>query len=499
MIDRVYFKNNLSFDEAELYFDNGLMVFTGSSGAGKSVVFKSILSVFGFFDVSASLVEVSLDDKIDLEGIQNEDINTFKATKDKQTRYFINNQSIGKKNIKADFIKYLSARNYEDFNHSYILESIDKICAFFDSEFLVTLNDFKQSFNAYNKAKDELEKLEKEEDRINDLKDFLSYEIQKIEKINPKLDEYDELLSIKTRLSKKDKIDNAKQKSEGIFEYEKYVLDFLKLKDINADFFCDCMEELKDAFYDDFDDDEYDIESVLNRLEELNYLIKKYGDIQNAISELENKKQELLKYENIEFTKTNLEKEVKNHFQKANTLAKKISQIRKHHTKQYEEKINFYLQKLYLKDLKLSLEEVSLGSFGIDKVELDLKGAVLKNISFGELNRLRLAFLASECNLIKSANGIIFLDEIDANLSGKEAESVALVLLELSKFYQIFAISHLPSLSAKAKKHFLVEKNNDKSIVYEIKQEERAKEIARMISGKNLSKEALEFAKSLLG
>lgn len=97
MIDRVYFKNNLSFDEAELYFDNGLMVFTGSSGAGKSVVFKSILSVFGFFDVSASLVEVSLDDKIDLEGIQNEDINTFKAIKDKQTRYFINNQSIGKK------------------------------------------------------------------------------------------------------------------------------------------------------------------------------------------------------------------------------------------------------------------------------------------------------------------------------------------------------------------------------------------------------------------
>lgn len=107
--------------------------------------------------------------------------------------------------------------------------------------------------------------------------------------------------------------------------------------------------------------------------------------------------------------------------------------------------------------------------------------------------------MASECNLIKSANGIIFLDEIDANLSGKEAESVALVLLELSKFYQIFAISHLPSLSAKAKKHFLVEKTNDKSIVYEIKQEERAKEIARMISGKNLSKEALEFAKSLLG
>ena len=498
MINRVFFKDNISFKSAELFFDDGLMVFTGSSGAGKSVVFKSILSVFGFFDVTASLVEVNLNDEIKIDSIENEDINTFKAIKEKQTRYFINNQSVSKKNINANFIKYLSARNYEDFNHSHILNSIDEICSYFDKDFKNILNEFKDNFSKYNAIKLELEKLEQEEDRINDLKDFLSYEIEKIEKINPKKDEYGELIAIKTRLSKKDKIENAKQKSEGIFEYEKAVIDFLKLKNIDTDFFCDCMEELKDAFYDDFENEDYDIESILDRLEKLNYLIKKYGDIDNALNELKNKKEELLKYENIEFTKSTLEKDLKIYLEKANVLAQKLSKIRQKYTKQYEEKINFYLEKLYLKDLTLKLSSTTLSNTGIDKIELDLKGAVLKNISFGELNRLRLAFLASECNLIKSANGIIFLDEIDANLSGKEAESVAEVLLELSLFYQIFAISHLPSLTAKAKKHFLVEKTDDVSTICEIQNEDRVKEIARMISGKNLSKEAIDFAKSLL-
>ncbi|EAL7623417.1 DNA recombination protein RecN, partial [Campylobacter coli] len=101
MINRVLMKENLGFKEVELEISQGLTVFTGLSGAGKSVLFKGILSAFALSESEAKLVEIELDDKIDLEeyGIEGEEENVFKLLKDKNTKYFINNQSISKKSL----------------------------------------------------------------------------------------------------------------------------------------------------------------------------------------------------------------------------------------------------------------------------------------------------------------------------------------------------------------------------------------------------------------
>ncbi len=102
----------------------------------------------------------------------------------------------------------------------------------------------------------------------------------------------------------------------------------------------------------------------------------------------------------------------------------------------------------------------------------------------------------SEFQIVK--NGVLFLDEIDANLSGKESSAIATVLTQLAKSYQIFAISHQPQLTSSANQHFLVDKINQKSKVKVLNKEERINEISRMISGEDITKEALEFAKNLL-
>ena len=94
--------------------------------------------------------------------------------------------------------------------------------------------------------------------------------------------------------------------------------------------------------------------------------------------------------------------------------------------------------------------------------------------------------------------GIIILDEIDANVSGDESIAIANMIKTLSKNYQIFVISHQPHISAMAKQHFLVYKENDKSFVKLIENEERIKEISRIIGGQNPSIEAISFAKKLL-
>ena len=153
---------------------------------------------------------------------------------------------------------------------------------------------------------------------------------------------------------------------------------------------------------------------------------------------------------------------------------------------------------LYLSNAKIVLEEKQLDNSGIDNILFELNGVSLETISSGEYNRLRLALLTSMSEFDIVDNGILFLDEIDANLSGKESDAISKVLTKLSASYQIFAISHQPQLTSSANQHFLVDKHNGISNVKLLNEKERVNEIARMISGENITSEAFEFAKNLL-
>ena len=150
-----------------------------------------------------------------------------------------------------------------------------------------------------------------------------------------------------------------------------------------------------------------------------------------------------------------------------------------------------------MSDAKVIFKEKEIDSLGMDEISFEISNTLLKNLSSGEFNRLRLAFIGANIDITGFANGVLILDEIDANLSGKEAMSIANVLLKISKFYQIFAISHLPQLSSKADSHFLVSKINGISNVKKLNEDEKITELARMISGEKITKEALEFAKRL--
>ena len=177
----------------------------------------------------------------------------------------------------------------------------------------------------------------------------------------------------------------------------------------------------------------------------------------------------------------------------------KISETRKKYLPLLEARINDYLSQLYMPPLQLRLEEGVLNELGFDLLLVNLGKVDLKKISSGEYNRVRLAFLATHNEFLLSRGGVLILDEIDANLSGKESMSVANVLKTLSTKYQIFAISHQPQLSSRADQHFLVTKDAlHVSHVLPLKEDERIVELARMVSGENVSDEALVFAKSLL-
>ncbi|EKA2509175.1 AAA family ATPase [Campylobacter upsaliensis] len=504
MISRILMKENLGFKEANLKLSEGLTVFSGLSGAGKSVLFKGILAAFGFGESEAKFVELELDDKLDLEsfGIESESENVFKMLKEKSTKYFINNQSIAKKSLQSlskSFIKYLSVKDNNEFSNEKFLTLLDALESAKNPKFNETKEKFEQIFKEYNENSLKLNRVLEEERRIEELKELAQTHIEKISKINPKSGEYEELLKLKKRLSKRDKIEEAWNKVCGIFEYEKAVLDALNLSEVDANFFSECFNELRIiAENQKMEELDFDIEALLDRISDLSYLIKRYESIEGALETLELKKKELEHYENLSFEKKELELLNRDLKEKLEKKAHILSEARVRNLGVLEDFLNDYLAKLYMKNLKLDcVQNDEINLFGKDEIKLSVSETKLKNLSSGELNRLRLAFIATECKILNSGRGIIFLDEIDANLSGKEAMSIAKVLDELSRFYQIFAISHLPQLSSKAHNHFLVEKNGKQSYVKKLEKEERIKELARMVSGEQISDEALQFARTL--
>ncbi|MDQ1264361.1 MAG: repair protein RecN [Campylobacterota bacterium] len=507
MIERFYLKEYLSFKEVELDLKSGLIIFSGPSGSGKSILISSILSTFGSESCDAALCESSV--SWDLTGkddsIEFDDVNIFKYIKKEKSRYFINNQNVSKKTINtiaSAYLKHLSLRDFSDFENENLLSILDKRVDKKGLNANEIKNSYKEIFLEHQKVKKELLLIEDEERRVVELKEFAAFEIKKINDINPKPSEDNELLEIKKELSKKEKALDSLSKASAIFEYERSVFSALDLLNMDSSFFSDAMNELR-AIMENAQErfemlEDVDVEDVLNRIEELSELKRRYGSIEDALKYKEQKIQELAKYENIEVTKGDLAAKEAALGKKAKDLADKLSALRKSEIASFNDDLNRYLKELYLRNAKIEIIDTDLGPLGKDKIVLKLNSTDLQKISTGEFNRLRLAILAIKSEFMNKNGGVLMLDEIDANLSGEESMSVAKVLKQLSKFFQIFVISHQPQLTSMGDQHFLVHKKGDTSYVRELDFDDRVDEIARIISGENITQEAKQFAKELL-
>lgn len=507
MIERVLVRKHLGFDVCDLELSKGLVVFTGPSGAGKSVFMQALLSLFGHADVLAEMIECTLFEPLNLEdfGYEHEDTTVFKCVKNKSVRYFINNQSSSKKGmaqLSKTFLNYVAPKDANEFESHRLLVLLDGIASAQDASHGEKLNVFSECYMRYKEAKEKLDTLELEEKKVEELKEFARFEISKIEEVSPKVGEDEELLNFKKKLSKKEKLEQALLGAQHIFDGEAHVHEALSLMDTQSAFFDEAMNELRHLFEKERERldalDEIDIEAMLDRIEKISSLKKRYGSIEEALSHLRLRHEELKRYENIAFEKNALLKAVEELKTNVDTSAHVLSISRAAIKPLMEKTLNEYLQALYMPILNLHVEESELSEDGTDALHVNLGSVDVKKISSGEYNRLRLAFLATQNDFLLSSGGVLILDEIDANLSGKESMSVATVLKNLSLTYQILAISHQPQLSSCANQHFLVSKNEkQESTVSLLSKEQRITELARMVSGEAISEEALSFALSL--
>jgi len=506
MINRVFLKNLISFDEVELELEQGLVVISGASGAGKSIFMNSILSTFGYGTAEAALCEVlvSKPEKLKSDLYEFEDEITLKTIKKEKVRYSIDGQNISKKALNTLFLPYvqfLSVRDKGGFASEELLALIDNELMNKNREFKKLYKEYKKRYENYKHKLSQLEKIKADEAKVIELIEFTEFEIEKIDSVKPVVGEDEELLKVKHQLSRIDKVNDALESANGIFSFEESVSEVYRLLDKDDSAFSEMMTQLRA----DFEDIEslseeladVDIEAVLDRLEKISALKNRYGSIQEALEYAELKRKELSGYQNIEQDKSMLESFLTMEHLELSTLGGKLSNYRKEKASTLEKSLENYLQELKLPAMKFLFTTTPLTSLGLDSVEVSLNGSKVETLSGGEFNRVRLALMVVSLSSVKD-KGVLILDEIDANVSGDESIAIANMIAQLSNVYQIFAISHQPHLASKAKQHILVSKSNEKSRAELLDKKERVLEIARIIGGEKPTTEAIQFSERLL-
>jgi len=509
MINSFFMQEYFSFDKVQIDFHKGLNVFSGPSGAGKSILLREIVSLFGFEKSGAKISEISIENsplQLDDYALKyNDELYIKQIATSKASKYTLNSQNIKKTTLKevfGNYARHLHLKDLKDFDSAKNIEFLDYLASKEDESLQLALDNYKSLFSQYKELSTKLDELLKAQTNTDELKERLQYELDRINEANPKEGEYEELLSLKNKLSLKDKISKEVEDGSLCFNTSSHISKALRLLGENelANSFDDvineasfCISKAMDSF-----DQEQEIEKLLTKIEKLGYLIKKYGDIKTAINKAKELSAKLDELDDISFNISITQKKINDIQSRLQEASMTLSLKRNNYIPILNEHINKYLKMLYLKDATLKLESKPNDINGCDELVFGIDGVDINKLSSGEFNRFRLALLCAKSEFDFDSNGVLFLDEIDANLSGKESASIAKVLQHLAKTYQIFAISHQPQLSAYASKHYLVSKTNGTSSVKALDYDDRIKEISRIISGENINKEAIDFAKSLL-
>jgi DNA repair protein RecN (Recombination protein N) len=507
LVERLYLRELVTFKELELEFDQGLVVFSGPSGAGKSVLISAILASFGHATKgAASLCEVNLKkpSKLKSEAFLLEDEICIKTLKKEKLRYFIDGQSISRKVLSemfSPYVKHLSVRDKGGMESSTLLEMIDRSLGAKEKTYHKSLKEYRKRYANYRQKLLQLEKIREDEKALAEKMEFARFEIEKIGSIDPRPGEMEELLRIKQQMSRIDKIREALANANEIFRFESSVEELYRLLDKDVGAFSEAMNQLRadfeesEAVADELE--EIDVEEVLDRLSALTGLINRYGSIEEALAYRDEKIRELEGYEHIGQDKSMLEQFLQIELNELGIIAARISRSRKQEAKLLEEKLESYLSSLKLPPLVFTFDTVALGEYGMDHVSIEMNGTTVDTLSGGEFNRIRLALMAVSMPQKSASEGVLILDEIDANVSGDESIAIAEMIATLSRGYQVFAISHQPHLSAKATQHIVVEKKNGISHAKILDEKGRVGEIARIIGGEKPTEQAVAFARKL--
>lgn len=410
------------------------------------------------------------------------------------------------------------------------------------------LENYKNIYKELIEKQGELIELKSREQSLKEKKEIYVFQLKEIDNVNPLPDEDELIINELNILENSEKLmELTEDVYNKLYDNENSVIDLLgevkhklnQLASIDKSFLesegeCDSalsiIKELASSFRSyksRLDINPKEIEGKRERLGAINLLKKKYGGSIKSIIEYKEKiTKELDLAENFSSAIGNLENEINDLRISAGEAAEKLSSTRKKQALKVESEVIKALSQLGILNavfkVKIDQSEAGLndGVFvlirnkryrstenGIDGVEFFISTnagedpkPLTKVASGGEVSRIMLSL---KTILAKSDKlPLLIFDEIDTGVSGRIAQKVGAALKDLSSFHQIISITHLPQIAGMADIHYAVEKKqiDDRTIssIKKLSEDERIIEVAKLLSGEELSKASIESAKQLM-
>lgn len=550
MLKQLYIKNFTLIDELNINLYPGFSVITGETGAGKSIILGAIGLLLGnradtkaikagrdrciieaHFDLSRyDMQQFFIDNDID-EDLPDTIIRR-ELTAAGKSRAFINDtpvsltkmRDLGEQLVDIHSQHQNLLLQKEDFQ----LNVVDIIAQ--DS---AQVKKYQAAYQAYKKADEKLKLLKEEIEKNKENEDFLRFQCKELEDARLTKGEQEQLEQEYETMSHSEDIKTALFQTDNLLSGEDgSVLEKLKeathqLQDIQ-DVYPEVKElaermdssyiELKDVAQevnsqiDNVDFDPARLDEINNRLDTLNSLQQKFHveDVEKLIETYNKLKEQLSHIDNSDEDLEELEKEVNKLKSKAKEQALNLTTIRTKAAKKVEEEMKQRLVPLGIPNVRfsISLTEKPLSHDGADKVNFLFSAnkstplqPVTQVASGGEIARVMLSLKAMISGAVKLPT--IIFDEIDTGVSGKIAEKMANIMVEMGNHErQVLSITHLPQIAAMGRHHYKVLKEETpqgtRSHMTELTEEQRVSEIAQMLSGSDITEAALANAQELL-
>jgi len=562
MLKTLYIKDYALLEQISIDFEKGLNIITGETGAGKSILIDAMSLLLGERasnevirkGAEKAIVEgiFSTDNNRKIEQLlaQNEIEKSDELIVRRElsvkgsNRCFLNDTPVALNVIKE--IGNLLVDLHGQHEHQSLLRTETHI-EFLDEfgSLEQPLQDYKKEYDSFHTLQKNLNELRAKENLLKEKKELYEFQRKEIETVSPVENEDESIASELHILENSEKLlELTTEVYQQLYDSEKSIYDSLinvqqkitALAKIDKTF-SDTSGELNTvvAVINDVTDvvrkynaqielEPQKLEELRSRFQAINLLKKKYGGTLQALLEHYSKIVEEIKLaESFEEEIEKFEKAIHQQKEKLAKLAVILSQKRKELAKKISKEVKEVLkdlgipQSIFEVKISQSINGQSLSgngapfrfnSRGYDEVEFfistnlgeDAK-PLSKVASGGEVSRIMLALktiLAKNDKL-----PLLIFDEIDTGISGRISQKVGQALKNLAAFHQIISITHQPQIAALCDTHFSVEKNNVEdrvvSSIKKLKNEERIREVAKLLSGEVVTETSLQTAKELMG
>ena len=550
MLLNVSVKNLALIKESDVYFQDGMNILTGETGAGKSIIIGSINMALGG-KMSKEMIRngeesamVELVFKVDKKNTA-EKLREAGVMMDEDeviiNRKIVNGRSITKvngetfpvnalKNITSLLIDIHGQHDHQSLlkneKHLYILDEFAK------NELSDSKERVKALYENYCDAKKKLEEFNMdEEQRIREY-EFYQFEINEITAANliegedkeiednfkkiSNMKKILESLSVVHNLMDENGGDNIRNmmagavaEMSGISEYDSG-LEGIYNQLVSIEELCSDASRDITSYAETTEFDGEKAKELEERLDLINHLKQKYGRTIDEINEYLKEKQEKLEIlENYASKKEEAEKNLEKCIKELDEECEKLSELRKKAAKDFSVKVVEVLKDLNFLQVEFDVEFRKISGYsskGTDMIEFMISTnpgepilPLAKIASGGELSRIMLGIKT----IMADADDIdtLIFDEIDTGISGRTAQKVAEQMKLLSKTHQIICITHLPQIASMADNHLKIEKkskdDSTSTEIFVLNNEQSVEELARMLGGAQITDAVLENAREM--